>query len=278
MAIEKAVLNQLRKFAGVFREARDRGANESDTVMYLIKFFEDVLEFDPLKGEISKEVSIKEKYCDVALKIDGTVRMLVEGKKAADQGLVERNIEQAENYAAKAGIRWVALTNGVEWKIFHLSWAENEGIAHDLAWQANLLEEVETNAEALWEKLSLLCRSSFTKGLLDEYWERKKALSPKSVVRALFCQDVLTVIRRELNRHAPARLEMEDVFNSVRDVLSKEALLEAGDITMKKKRKKRRKVAKTDLATGQTVTVEEEVEEDDGAGQEHLETPLARES
>ena len=256
MAIDKNVLSQLRRFASAFREARDRGANESDTIMYLVKFFEEVLEYDSLKGEISKELAIKDRYCDIALKIDGTVRLLVEGKAAGIKGLVDKHIEQAENYASKAGIRWVALTNGIEWKLYHLSWAENEGITHDLAWQANILDEIEPDAEDLWEKLCLLSRSSVARGLLDEYWERKKALSPGSVVRVLFCEEVLTAIRRELNRNAPARLEMEDVFNAVRDTLSKEALLEAGDIGMRKRRKKRRKTTKTDAATTRTEGLE----------------------
>jgi len=270
MALDKAVSNQLGKFTAAFREARDRGANESDTVMFLVKFFEEVLEYDSLKGEISKELAIKDKYCDIALKIEGTVRILVEGKAAGLKGLVDKHIEQAENYASKAGIRWVALTNGIEWKLYHLSWAENEGITHDLAWHVNLLEEMEADPENLWEKLSLLSRSAVADGLLDEYWERKKALSPGSVVRVLFCEEVLTGIRRELNRNAPARLEMEDVFNAVRDALSKEALLEAGDITMTKKKKKKKKVTKTDAATGQAVTVEEEVEEEEGPVEPNL--------
>lgn len=90
-------------------------------------------------------------------------------------------------------------------------------------------------------------------------------------------EDVLTVIRRELNRNAPARLDMEDVFNAVRDALSKEALLEAGDITMKKKRKKRRKITKTDAVTGQTVTEEIEVEIDESEPP-IIETPASAQS
>ena len=104
---------------------------------------------------------------------------------------------------------------------------ENEGITHDLAWQGDLLDEIEVDAGSLWAKLSLLSRSSLADGSLDEYWEHKKALSPGSVVRVLFTEEVLTVIRRQLNRNAPARLEMEDVFVAVRDAISKEALLEA---------------------------------------------------
>ena len=249
MAIEKGVANQLRKFGAAFREARERGANESDTVMYLVKFFEEVLEYDSLKGEISKELAIKDRYCDVALKIEGAVRVLVEGKAAGIKGLVDRNIEQAENYASKAGIRWVVLTNGIEWRLYHLSWAENEGITHDLAWEANLLEEIESDIAGLWEKLSLLSHRSVEGGCLDEFWEHKKALSPGAVVKALFSETVLTAVRRELNRKAPARLDLQDVFSAVRDVLSKEALMEAGDISITRRRKKRRKANKAEVNT-----------------------------
>lgn len=261
MPVDKAVLNQLRKYATAFREARDRGATESDTVMFLVKFLEEILCYDSFKGEISKELAIKDKYCDIALKLDGTVRILIEAKAAGLRNLVDKNIEQAETYASKAGIRWVVLTNGIEWRLYHLTWAENEGIAHDLAWQANLVDELDADAEALWEKLSLLRRASLADGSLDEYWEHKKALSPGSVVRILFTEEVLTVIRRELNRNAPARLDLEDVFDAVREALSKEALLEAGDISMRKKKKKKRKITKRDFVTGVETT--EEVEVDD---------------
>lgn len=263
MPLDRALAKTIQKYVTAFRDARERGANESDTVMYLVKFFEEVLEYDSLKGEISKELAIKDRYCDVALKIDGTVRILIEGKAAGLKGLVDKHIEQAENYASKAGIRWVLLTNGIEWKLYHLSWAENEGITHDLAWEAHLLEEFENDPDRLWNKLSLMCRGNVARGCLEEFWEHKKALSPGSIVKVLFSEDVLAVIRRELNRNAPARLDMEDVFRSVREALSKEALMEAGDIGIKKKRKKRRKVTKMDNTTGQTVTEEIEVEEEE---------------
>ena len=79
---------------------------------------------------------------------------------------------------------------------------------------------------------------------MDDYWEHKKALSAASVVKVLVCEEVVLAVRRELNRNAPARLDVEDVFNAIRDVLSKEAILEAGDLSMKKRRKKRRRSSK----------------------------------
>ena len=72
MGVEKEVLSKLRKFATAFKEARERGANESDSVMYVVKFFEEVGGYDSLKGEISKEHAISDRYCDIAIKLDGT--------------------------------------------------------------------------------------------------------------------------------------------------------------------------------------------------------------
>jgi hypothetical protein len=260
MAVPKDVLFQLRRFATAFKEARDRGANESDTVMYLVKFFEEVLGYDSLKGEISKELAIKDRYCDVALKVDGAVKVLVEVKAAGLKGLADKHIEQAENYASRAGLRWVVLSNGVEWRLYHLTFNEGEGIAHDLAFEVNLLPELEADPDALWNKLGVLSRAAMKKDEIEEFWSHKKALSPASIVKVLFHEDVLAVIRRELNRDAPARLDIDDVFKAVRDVLSNESLAEAGDLGIRKKRKRRREVQRTDAATGAVVT--EEVEDE----------------
>ncbi len=269
MALPKELVNNLNRFSTAFREARDRGANESDTVMYLVKFFEEVLGYDSLKGEISKELAIRDRYCDLALKVDGTVRILVECKAANQKALGEKHIEQAENYASRAGICWAVLTNAIDWNLYHLTFIEGEGIQHDLVFELNFLEELEKDPEVTWEKLSLLSRDAVGREALEEYWQQRKALTPASVVRALFTQDVLAVLRRELRREAKALLDPEDVFNAVRDVLSKEALLEVGDITIKKKTKRRHKVTKTrtDAATGTTVHEEVEEEVDDGGGE-----------
>lgn len=260
MGMDKNVLQRLRQYALVFKEAADRGANESDTVMYLVKFFEDVLGYDSLAGEISKEVSIKDRYCDFGVKLNGSIGLLVEAKAAGNQTLREKNIEQAENYASRAGTRWVLLTNGVQWQLYHLTFNEGEGIVHDLAFEVRLAD-VETDPEQLWSSLEMLSKPRMLEDTLTDFWNQKKALAPASLIRVLFSEPVLTSIRRELNRGAEARLELADVFAGVKDMLSKDALLMAGDIKLKKNRK-RRKVKKIDAVTGQTTEVE--IESDAG--------------
>lgn len=109
------------------------------------------------------------------------------------------------------------------------------------------------------------------KDSLEDYWSHKKALSPAAMVKTLFREEVLNSIRRELNLNAPARLDLQDVFNALKEVLTKEAILQAGDIGITKRRKRRKKVLRVDNSTGQTVTEEVEVDDDqsddeDGAG------------
>jgi predicted type IV restriction endonuclease len=238
MALDKKLTATLKKYAQVFKEARERDANESDTVMYLTKFFEEVLEYDSLKGEISKELAVKDRFCDIALKIDREVELLVEAKAAGLKVLSAKHIEQAENYASRSGLSWVLLTSGYHWQLYHVSFAENEGIKSDLAFD---VEFSETNLESFWSMVSLLSKKSIEDELLEDFWGQKKALKPSVLVKVLFSSEVLTALRRELNRQADARLEMEDVFESVKAVVTKESLMDAGEIALsKKKRKKRR--------------------------------------
>jgi hypothetical protein len=42
-------------------------------------------------------------YSDLALKIDQTVHILVEGKAASVKGLHDKDVEQVENYASRSG-------------------------------------------------------------------------------------------------------------------------------------------------------------------------------
>ncbi len=160
-------------------------------------------------------------------------------RTAFHAGSADKHIEQAENYASRAGVPWAVLTNGIDWRLYHLTFAESEGITHEVAFSMNLPEDLAADPETGWSKLSLLRPESVSQGALDAFWARRKALRPASVVRGLFARDVLGRIRRELNRDAPARLDLQDVFNAVRDVISKEALAEAGDLRVGRRKARR---------------------------------------
>ncbi len=269
MPIDKPTLAKLTKFAKVFADARDRDAKESDTVMYLIKFFEEVLEYDPLTGEIAKEVEIDDRYCDFAVRLDpkgGKPAYLIEAKPCSMKVLKEKHIEQAENYASRAGIFWVLLTNGIIWQLYHLTFTAAEGIKHDKVFDLNFIEELEKRPDFVWDTLSVLSKRNVREESLDTYYEQQKLLSPKNIVNLLLSEEVLMKLRQELNRKAPARLDLTAVFNSVVHVLSPEAVACAGDIEPPSKKRHRRKRRKEDGS-------EEESGADGSQNDEAEETP-----
>jgi hypothetical protein len=102
------IRKDLKKYLPHLLKAAEDNLNEADTLQRLTKVFEDVLGYDAM-SEISRESSVKDRYVDVALKVEDAVRILVEVKSASTT-LRDRHIEQAQNYAANGNVRWVLPT------------------------------------------------------------------------------------------------------------------------------------------------------------------------
>jgi predicted type IV restriction endonuclease len=198
----------LKKFLPHLLAARDENLNESGTVQRLVKLFEDVLGYDPM-SEITRELEIKEKYVDMALKLDGRVRLLLEAK-AAGMALRDRHIEQAERYAAEGNIPWVILTNGLHWILYHLTF--DEGIEYERVFSADLANDPFDQAA---EHLALLHKKAVQKGEHEKFWEKRSALSPESISKALFTEGALRLIRREIRRREGIVIDQEDLATAI---------------------------------------------------------------
>lgn len=225
----------LKKMLPVMLQARDANLNEADTVMRLVKLFEDVLGYDALV-DVSREAQMKGKYVDVTLKVDGVTRLLVEAK-AAGETLRERHIEQAENYASKNNYRWVLLTNGVVWNLYYVT--TDGGVESTRAFSVDL--SAEDGLEVASEKLALLHKQSIKKGELEDYWRMKTALSPSSIGRALMQEGVLALIRREIRKEEGLLIDIEDLAAAIHKMLSAEAREQIGPFKVRKKRSMPRK-------------------------------------
>lgn len=183
--------------------------------------------------DISREAAVKDKFVDVALKVEGSIRILVE-VKAAGETLRDRHTDQAQAYAANSNIKWVLLTNGVAWNLYHLTF--DEGIDAVLAYTVDLKEGVDDKGAEL---LALLHRTSVKKGTLDEYWEHRIALSPASICRALFTEDVLRLLRRKIRKREGISIDEEDLGQAIQEMLSAEARERIGPLKIRRTPKQR---------------------------------------
>ena len=237
MAVD--ISKSLKKYITIFRKTHEQGINEAETSLRIAKFFEEVLGYDIFE-EVSKEHIIKDRCVDYAIKINGTVQFFIEVKQG---GIVlrEKHIEQASNYAANAGMPWVLLANGRYWQMYHLTF--DEGIQSDLIWSVDLMED---DPKVAASKLALLHRKCVLKGELEKYLAKMQTLSPKSILQAIFQENVLKAIRNHLKKTSGIRVDDEDLVVYIRKMISKKAWEEIGDIKVKKKRKTSKPRQKTE--------------------------------
>jgi len=233
------IRRQLRTFAAQFNDARERAINEAGTVDRLHRFFERVLGYDP-SYEISREAQMKNKFVDLCLKIDGTIRLLVEAK-AANVQLRDRHIEQSWLYASRNNYHWVVLTNGVDWHLYHLTF--EEGIEYERAFVVSLATD--DGVEEAAKMLALLHRQSVREGELDKFWEKATALCAASIGKALFTESTLRVLRREIRKSCGVLIDPEDLAKAMHGILSQEAREEMGPARIRKRRRTRARTQKT---------------------------------
>ena len=69
----------IKRFQLVIASAKSRDAHESDTVIIVTDMLSEVFGYDKY-SEITSECSIRGTWCDLAIKIDGTIEYLIEVK------------------------------------------------------------------------------------------------------------------------------------------------------------------------------------------------------
>lgn len=222
----------LKKMLPHLLKAQEDNLNEADVVMRLSKFFEDVLGYDAMT-DITREKQIKDKFVDLAIKIDGVVRLIIEAK-AGGVTLRDRHVEQAERYASEGNVQWVLLTNGIVWNLYHLTF--EEGIDYERVFSVDLSGQP---LEKAADTLSLLHKYSIKKGMLDDYWRMHTALSAESIGRAIFNHDVLRIIRREIRRREGIIVDEEELAKKIQEMFAIEAREEIGPIKIRRKSKER---------------------------------------
>ena len=238
----------LKRLLPYILKAHESNMNEAETLQILLKCFEEILGYDMLT-EISREMSIKEKYVDVAMKIDGKTIFLVEAK-AAGISLRERFVDQAERYAAEGNIRWVLLTNALVWNLYHLTF--EEGIDYQKAFSFDLTGGI---TDKIVELFTLLHKNSVKSGSLEAFWQRKMAMSPQSIAKALFQEGTLLYIRKEVKRLGNILIDEEDLAISIHSMLSDKARELIGPPRIHRKKKVNPLKKKETASTGDEIVM-----------------------
>ena len=245
-ATSKRLLASVPKFIKIVQQARQRDVNESDTVTIVTDILEEVFGFDKYR-EITREFAIQGTYCDLAIKTEKKVEYLIE-VKAIGIPLKDSHLRQAVNYAAKEGIRWVVLTNGIQWQIHRVNVDGKVESTMLMEFDFTTLNARKSDDQ---ETLFVLCKRGVQKDLIDEMYEHRQSFNRYTVGAVLLTEPIVSAIARELRRMKEGLKVSTEQIESLlseevlkRDLIDSEAAKEAQKTVQKVLKKRLRAKSK----------------------------------
>lgn len=222
---KERLLSGVKKFQPIVRKAQAMDINESDTVTIVSDILSDVFGYDKYT-EITSEFAIKKTFCDLAIKLDGVPKLLIECK-AAGLDLKEQHIRQAVDYGANSGIEWVILTNGVAWKVYNIIFGKP--VASELVYEFEFAS-LNLKKQSDFDMIFYLTKEAMTHGSktsLDEFHAQQQIINKFTISQVIVSDPVLDVIRRSLKKiSADAKASNDDIKKIILEEIIKRDVLD----------------------------------------------------
>lgn len=206
----------LKTYQSIAASHKSKDVSEADTVTLIKDVLSYCFGYDKYQ-ELTSEQQIRGTFCDLAVKIDGKIKYLIE-VKAAGVSLNDSHLRQALGYGANQGIEWIVLTNATEWQLHRIKFGQP--IDHEEVSSFNLLEMNPKNEEDL-KKMFLLCREGISSDAMDTYHQHTQILNRYTVAQILLTEPLVGAIRKEMRKLFP---DTKIDHQQITDILNNEVL------------------------------------------------------
>jgi len=208
------VRGAIRRFNKPISELTARDANEGDTRLLVTDFLCEGLGYDKYE-HLTTEYQIRGEFADYGIRIDKQLVAFLECKRATTR-LAVKHLRQVEMYAVNEGVEWVILTNGSDWRVYHLT--AGLPVVIDLALSVDLLDDATPLAKKA-ESLFFLTRESFKRNQIDELWRTRAATSPRQLASAILSDPVVDALRKEIRRVTKYNPEAADLVRLLKETV-----------------------------------------------------------
>ena len=214
--------NNIQRFAEHLRSARERDANEADTGNIVEDILSQLLGYKRY-DEVTCELHVRGNRCDYAIRVGGKIEFLVEVKRISSH-LKQNHRDQAVNYGANQGTKWVILTNGSEWQLYQITFMEQR-IGSELVSSFDFMALKPQQNEDL-ERLFLLSKEGLAKNAREMYFERTQQVNRFVLGSLILTKPVLWVIRSELRKVSSRMIGIDEVEQIIRTEVLREEIVE----------------------------------------------------
>jgi len=236
--VRKAILDARK----LVEEVAKADGNEAETRKRIDYIFQSLMGYDTFK-HLSSEYAVHgagdTEHCDFAIQLNyeetSKPDFLVEIKKV-NLNLAPKHLKQAVSYAINVGCEWVLLTNGREWKLYHITFTQPPKTKLIDSW--NLIND---ELPVLASKFNVICYKSIKRGRLSRIWEKANVLTAHNILKAIMSEDSIKLIRRSLKKATDVTVSPEEIVGAVRRMLNESALGDIDKIKISLPDKNRRK-------------------------------------
>ncbi len=223
----------IRSARSLIESVAKADGNEAETRRRVERIFENVMGFDI--AHLSREHAVKgagaTEHVDFAIRVkhdpEATPVIMVELKRVGIE-LNSKHLKQVCTYAINAGCEWVLLTNGKEWRIYHVEFSQPP--ITQLVDEWDLFED---EMHVLAEKFQAISLKSLRKGSLSELWKKTKVLSPESILSTVLSPESLKLYRRLIRKNSGVLVDFPDFVSSFKRLLNEAAVKELASINVK---------------------------------------------
>lgn len=233
--VKERLIEGIKRYKPILIKARDKDVNESDTVTIINNLLADVFGYERFE-EITSEYAIKKTFCDLAIKINDEVKLLIE-VKSAGLNLKEQHMKQAVDYGSNSGIDWCVLTNGLVWKVYKIIFARP--VEHELLYEFDLTQ-INTRKDSDMELVYYLTKEAMgkaSKSSIDDYHTQKQVFNKWIISQLLLTDTMLDNIRRNLKKiSSNLKVSNEEISQILCNEIIKKDLLDADNSKVAKKK------------------------------------------
>ena len=250
--IDKDTRKALRNARKMIENVAKADGNEAETRRRVERLFGTLMGYDVFK-HISREHAVggtgTTEYCDFAVQIDqgesGKPVIMIELKRI-NIDLAPKHLKQVSSYAINQGCEWIVLTNGKEWRLYHVTFGQPPRTKLLHSW--DLLED---DYDELAEKFQIIGYRNVKKGGLDDLWQKANVLTPRNLLSVLVSEPSIKLIRRELKKSTDVLVTPEDIVGAIRRMLNEAALseLENVKISLPARKPRRKRKIKTESSS-----------------------------
>lgn len=208
--VEKSLRDYRKKY---LVKKQNLELDESATRLMVNFFLTDVLGYKELE-DIKTEYNIRGEYADYVIQLNRKKHIVIE-VKSIQLDLNDKHLRQSLSYAANEGIDWIILFNGRQIRLYRVLFGKP--ISYYLVSENDLSDL--SNLKSAAKNIAILLKKNVEKSGLDNYWKRFDALTPISLVKTLYTEDVIRAIRLKIKKISGINFDQSDVLDALHSLV-----------------------------------------------------------